>query len=128
MNFANPLHQTIYEKVVKPALNARPDKVKGLVLEFYEEDKRCLVRFADPNTGSPIELVAPIQITGGINNPGPFAGEEVLIEFPGGNYTFPVITGVIDLYFRASTRARRQQLDRKGSFMPDGIGERMGRL
>lgn len=128
MNFTNPLHQAIYDRVVKPTLAQVPQKLRGTVLEFDDKYKRCKVQFRDPNTGSVRESVAPVTIAGGINNPGPFPGEEVLIEFPGNNYTFPVITGVLDLYYSASTRAMRQQLKRKGAFMPDSIGERMGLL
>ncbi len=128
MNLNNGILQTIYKKVVAPAIANVTKDVRGTVTEYYPEQKRCKVRFRDPNSRGICELVVPIQIQGGINHPGPFPGEDVQIVFPGGNYTFGYISGVLDLNYSSSTRGRRQTHRRKGSFIPDMIGERTGEL
>lgn len=128
MYFSNPLHESIYQKIVKPAMSQVTQKIRGTVIKFHAKEKRCIIEFGDPNTGSLRRAYAPIQIAGGVNNPGPFPGEEVLIDFPSNNYTSPVITGVVDVYYSRCTRGLKQLLNRKGAFIPDDIGERTGEL
>ena len=120
--------QIIYNKVVAPALGKIPKEVRATVIEFYPKQKRCKVRFADPNSRNVIEQIVPVQISGGINHPGPFPGEEVQVRFPAGNYTQGYICGVLDLNYSSSTRNRNQNHFRQGSWMPDSIGSRTGEL
>lgn len=128
MNLTNQVLQNFYRKVVAPALSKVPMSVRGTVTEYYPEQNRCKVRFRDPNNRSTLEVVMPVMIMGGISNPGPFPGEEVMISFPGGNYTFGIILGVTDLNYSSSTRGRRQTHRRKGAWLPDSIGSREGEL
>lgn len=119
MNFDNPIHQVIYDSVVKKALDMKQDMVKAYVLKYDEEKNLADVEFFTPYGANVYKLTnVPIQITGGISSSGPFEGDHVWVQFLGGGRNMPRIVSVADENFKNNTR-KKQEHPGSGAYVPD---------
>lgn len=119
MNPANPIHKTIMEQIVMPAVSNIPRPAKALVLEYNQETNRAIIECQDQNTNTRnIYDHVPVMYINGFSRSGPFKGQEVLILFLG-QHTDPIVLADVDTSFSANTRQNHQSHRRKGSWLPD---------
>lgn len=126
MNFDNPIHQVIYDQVVKRALDSKQDMVKAYVLKYDEDKNTADVEFYSPYSQEAYKLSGvPIQITGGFSSSGPFEGDHVWVQFLHGGRNMPRIVSIADEDYKNNTR-KKQEHPESGAYVPDSFCGRDG--
>lgn len=121
-----PLQKQILETVVYPALKDIVKPINGTIISINAENMVADVQYA--NIHGPGEKVlqgVPIKVSSGLSVSGPFVGDKVVVDFPGGTIFNPIITAVIDSDHNKMTLNQQQKHSRKGAFVPDGIDNRV---
>jgi hypothetical protein len=118
----NPLHDAIKEKIVNPALRDRLHTIKGVVTYYDNKMNRASVEVNNPyGIGRKTFNGVPVQLgSGGTHSAGPFVGQEVWMNFIGGNVFYPRIVSLADENYEQNTREKMRHR-RKGSLVPDSL-------
>lgn len=118
MHHKNPIHEAVYNNVVKPAMNARKMSVEGSVMRVNYFDQTARVYWRDPDSGTERESEnVPLPVDGdGIFKDSVEEGDRVTLAFKNGNHFNPYITIV-------HKRARKVSYESKyGADIPKGMG------
>lgn len=119
----NEIQKIIHETVVSPALRQRLHGTTATVLARDHIQNIATIEFPDPyGEGYTVIENVPLQIAaGGIHSAGPFPGDEVWVNFMGGNIMYPQVVSIIDYKYYLSTREHRMQHNGRGTHLPDSI-------
>ena len=121
----NRFRDLLKDEVVKPMIDQIAKTALGTIIEYEKRTNTATVNMADVLTGSPTVLFfVPVQIANGFNQCGPFPGQRVILTFTRGMANAPLITGVCDQRYEASTRGFFQTHRRQGGYLPDAICSR----
>ncbi|MDK2600689.1 hypothetical protein QO179_24655 [Bacillus stercoris] len=94
MPFKNPIHEKIYEQVVRPTLSNRKLSVEGYVqqVDYYNQTLR--VYWRDPDSGTERESAnVPIPQDGdGVYKQAIEEGDHVTLSFRNGNHDSPFVS------------------------------------
>ena len=117
------LAAAIKNNIVEPALKERHHMTKAVVTEYDNLSNRANVSINNPYGQGKKQLIGvPIQLgSGGVHSAGPFKGDEVWLEYIGGNILYPRIVSLADEDYRYGTREKMRH-SRKGALVPDSIG------
>lgn len=123
----NKLQQQIYEGIVLPALKDLMKPIEAHIVKIDGDNMRADVSYANMHgPGNKILKNIPIQVSSGFSTSGPFVGDRVIVDFPGGTIFNPVIVGIIDNDHDKLSRSQQQKHERKGAYVPDGMDARTG--
>lgn len=117
---ANPLHEIIKCQIVEPALGNRIHPIRATVQFYNNYHNTATIRFKNPFSPGEREMNAvPVQIgSGGVHAAGPFPGDQVWVQFLGGNMMQPRIVSLADEDYVTNTRETRLKHQRQGTMIP----------
>jgi hypothetical protein len=123
----NKVQQSIYDKVVGPAMKSIAGMVIGEVRSFNSRLHLGSVVYSSGEDGEKIlKHGVPMEVTPGIKKSSPFPGDPVLLAFINNNYQTPVIVGILDKEHIYNTRTLSTIHRRKGSNVTDLYSAREG--
>lgn len=117
MAFSNPIHQALYDAVVKPALHKKKHNVEGSIQHVDYYDQTARIYWRDPESGAEREQAdVPIPVSSdGIIGRSLEAGDRVMLSFKNGNQAKPQIIGI------QQKMAGTDYSSRSGAGIPKGI-------
>ena len=118
MNFQNPIHAKIYEKVVAPTLNTIRHDVDGVIVAVDIEASTVDVHWKDPKgqiSRVAEQLKMPRSVSG-VFGQSLQVGDKVQIAFRHSDIGFPYITTTYDY-----SSSRNHLLTEYGARLPKGL-------
>lgn len=95
MSFKNPIHESIFNTIIKPTLEKRKLSVQGRIMSMEKQDY-AEVYWREPSSGTEmISKNVPLpHVGGGLFSEEMQPGDYVVLEFRNGNYKHPFISAV----------------------------------
>lgn len=122
---ANPLHEKIL-KLAQQEVDKKINSAKGKIVSYSNLHNYAMVEIDNPYGGGLMLLeYVPVQVVGGMHVPGPFAGDEVWIEFSNGQINKPKVVALADRNYKATFREEKLKHRKQGAYLPDGLSRRM---
>jgi len=119
MKLTNPIHQAIYDSVVKPAMNSKTFEADGYVvgIDYYAQviDVEWTESYSG-KIGKAKRLNLPKE-NDGVFKQAPKIGDRVKVGFKNGNRAFPYVI----MLYRADAHLE-DFFSTKGASIPKGIG------
>lgn len=114
----NPLHQAIYDKIVKPEMDKKIYDVDGIVIEVNYYEQTGTVMWNNPKSGVPrySKNVYFPKDADGIYRQGLQIGDKVKLAFRNGDHQYPYVSVV---YANASTKD--SYFSRNAGGLPKGM-------
>lgn len=120
----NPLREQI-SKIAAEQMRTRIPSQKGTVVNYNNVHNYAQVEIENPFGGGLYLLeYVPVQVVGGMHIPGPFIGDEVWVEFTGGNLNMPKVTALADRTYKGKFRERKLKHKKQGAYLPDALSRR----
>lgn len=118
MKFQNPIHETLYKKVVKPSIDRKKFSVDGWVFRVSHEDQTAHIQWRDPHSGvERNQSGVPFPVDGdGVFRQSLEEGDCVKIDFRNGDIQSPYITTVYKKKRPVSFQSKY------GADIPKGMG------
>lgn len=125
----NKVQQSIYDKVVGPAISQIAGTVIAEVVDFNHKMNTATVMYSsgDPESDeSMVKSGVPYSVSPGLKKTGLFPGDKVSLQFMNNSYKQPYITELVDREFPFNTRTESMIHYRKGSNVSDYYSTREG--
>jgi hypothetical protein len=120
----NPLREQI-AKIAAETMKNRIPAQKGTVYKYDNTHNYAMVEIDNPfGAGTYLLEYVPVEVVGGLHIPGPFKGDEVWVEFTGGNLNMPKVTALADRRYKGTFRERKLKHTKKGAYLPNALSRR----
>jgi hypothetical protein len=121
----NKVQQSIYDKIVSPAMKSIAGAVMGTVISFDSINHLATVEYSSGDMFSTQKVNVPYNVTPGIKKSALYPGDTVLLIFLNNSYKRPVILDILDREHALQTWTNQDHTG-KGSNISDYYSEREG--